>query len=108
MDLHRALVADHRFAPLFEPEMDIVVWAVRADSASESSHRARRVFDAAAKNNLHLALASFPRKMLEASQPVQNWDADAITCLRACVMKPEHKTWLPEIIVRLSIAIASV
>jgi glutamate/tyrosine decarboxylase-like PLP-dependent enzyme len=108
LELHRALVDDHRFAPLFEPEMDIVVWAVRADSASDSSNRARQVFDAAAKNDLHLALASFPRKMLEACQPVQNWDADALTCLRACVMKPEHKTWLPEITARLKIAIASV
>jgi len=29
------------------------------------------------------------------------WDADEILCLRACVMKPEHMEWLPEIVKRL-------
>lgn len=104
--LHQALQVDHRFVPILEPELDIAVWAVRADSATESSARARQMFDAAAKNDLHLALASFPRKMLEACQPVQDWDADSITCLRACVMKPEHKCWLPEIVRRLEQAVA--
>ena len=102
--LYKALSADHRFAPLFEPELDIVVWAMRAESASESSERARRVFDAAAKHDLHLALATFQRTLLEACRPVKMWDAEAITCLRACVMKPEHKDWLPEIVKRLQSA----
>ena len=68
--LHDALEEDHRFAPLFPPELDIVVWAVRAGTASESSARARRLFDAAAGRDLHLALATFPRNMLEAAGPV--------------------------------------
>jgi glutamate/tyrosine decarboxylase-like PLP-dependent enzyme len=104
IELHKTLSADNRFAPLFEPELDIVVWAMRAPSASESSDRARRVFDAAARNDLHLALATFPRAMLAACRPVENWDAETITCLRACVMKPEHKDWLPEIVKRIQSA----
>jgi tyrosine decarboxylase / aspartate 1-decarboxylase len=104
MELVKTLAADRRFAPLFEPELDIVVWSVRAPSASESSARARRIFDAAARKDLHLALAAFPRAMLAASRPVENWDAETITCLRACVMKPEHKDWLPEIVKRLQSA----
>jgi hypothetical protein len=39
--------------------------------------------------------------MLQSAEPVQEWDADQITCLRACVMKPEHQEWLPEILKRL-------
>ena len=35
--LHDALDRDVRFAPLFPPELDIVVWAVRAETAGESS-----------------------------------------------------------------------
>jgi hypothetical protein len=27
-------------------------------------------------------------------------------CLRACVMKPEHREWMPEILKRLSLAAA--
>jgi glutamate/tyrosine decarboxylase-like PLP-dependent enzyme len=103
--LYQALEQDPRFAPLFPPELDIVVWAVRAESASESSARARRLFDLAAERDLHLALATFPRQMLESSAPVSRWDADEIVCLRACAMKPEHREWMPEILARLQAAV---
>ena len=63
--LHQALENQDRFAPLFQPELDIVTWAVRAPSATISSTRARRLFDAAARQDLHLALATFPRAMVE-------------------------------------------
>ncbi len=96
--LHQSIQEDHRFVALMPPELDIVVWAVRAETASESSARARRIFDAAAENDLHLALASFPRVMLASSNPVSIWDVDEIVCLRACAMKPEHREWIPEIL----------
>jgi glutamate/tyrosine decarboxylase-like PLP-dependent enzyme len=102
--LHRSLNQDPRFAPLFPPELDIVVWAIRAETASESSARARRIFAAAAERDLHLALATFLRVMLEGSAPVARRDADEIVCLRACVMKPEHREWMPEILERLDAA----
>jgi len=50
---------------------------------------------------LHLALATFPRAMVEASGAIETWDANEIVCLRACVMKPEHREWMPEIVKRL-------
>ncbi|WP_406698152.1 aminotransferase class V-fold PLP-dependent enzyme [Singulisphaera sp. Ch08] len=103
--LHRALEQDDRLAPLFPPELDINVWAVRAESASESSSRARSVFAAAAKRDLHLALSSFPRVMLESANPVLRWDAEEIVCLRACAMKSEHQDWMPEILGRLQAAL---
>jgi hypothetical protein len=80
---------------------------VRAGSASESSTRARAIFDAAAGRDLHLALATFPRAMLAAAAPVRDWDRDEITCLRACVMKPEHREWMEEILRRLDAAACS-
>jgi len=105
LKLYDALQKEERFAPLFPPELDIVVWAVRARSANESSARAREIFDAAAKNDLHLALATFPREMVEAVKPVAVWNSENITCLRACVMKPEHLEWMPEILKRLRSAL---
>jgi glutamate/tyrosine decarboxylase-like PLP-dependent enzyme len=99
--LHGALLAEDRFAPLFPPELDIVVCAVRAETAREASARARRLFDAAARLDLHLALATFPRSMAEACRAVSLWDEDEIVCLRACAMKPEHREWIPEILRRL-------
>jgi hypothetical protein len=104
LELHRALERDDRFVPLFEPELDIVVWTVRASSASEASSRATRIFEAAARKDLHLALASLPRKMAAHASPVEDWDRQEITCLRACVMKPEHGQWLPEVLARLTSA----
>jgi glutamate/tyrosine decarboxylase-like PLP-dependent enzyme len=105
--LYRALCDDARFAPLAAPELDIVVWAVRGKTSSEASGRARAVFNAAAKHDLHLALATFPRSMATAAAPVETWDDDHITCLRACVMKPEHREWIPEISRRLTSALDS-
>ncbi len=99
--LYKGFHEDNTFAQLFPPELDIVVWAVRADSATESSTRARLIYEAAERNDLHLALATLPRAMLEPYNPVQEWDADRITCLRACAMKPEHRDWMPEILTRL-------
>jgi glutamate/tyrosine decarboxylase-like PLP-dependent enzyme len=99
--LHESLRGMAPFAPIFAPELDIVVWAVRAKTAGEASARARAVFDAAAKNDLHLALATFPRAMVEPCAAVEAWDADEIVCLRACAMKPEHRAWMPEIVRRL-------
>jgi glutamate/tyrosine decarboxylase-like PLP-dependent enzyme len=105
--LHAALAKDGRFAPLMPPELDIVTWAVRAPTATASSAMARRIFGAAAQRDLHLALATFPRSMLEAASPVSRWDAEEILCLRACVMKPEHLEWMPEILGRLQAAAAT-
>lgn len=106
--LHRSLEQDERLAPLFPPDLDINVWAVRAKSARAASALARNVFAAAAERELHLALSSFPRVMLEAANPVRQWDADEIVCLRACAMKPEHQAWMPEILSRLQAALAEV
>ena len=104
--LHEALEKSSRFAPLFSPELDIVVWAVRARSASTSSARAQQVFDAAAEVDLHLALAKFPREMCEGAEAIEDWDRPDLTCLRACVMKPEHREWMDEILGRLETASA--
>jgi glutamate/tyrosine decarboxylase-like PLP-dependent enzyme len=105
--LHAALAADSRVAPLFPPELDIVTWAVRAPSASAASAAARRVFEAAAAEGLHLALATFPRGMVEPAGAIATWDADAALCLRACCMKPEHAEWMPAILERLDRALAA-
>ena len=106
--LYEALANSGHFVPLFSPQLDIVVWAVRARSASESSSRAQQIFTAAAKKDLHLALARFPRSMCEPAGAIEEWDRADLTCLRACVMKPEHREWMPEILTRLEQSRASI
>jgi tyrosine decarboxylase / aspartate 1-decarboxylase len=99
--LHGYLKRSNEFVPLLDPELDIVVWAVRAETSSEASTRAQRFFDSAAKQDVHLALAKFPRQMAERSGTVERWDTEDLTCLRVCVMKAEHGEWLSEITRRL-------
>src|SRR5207237_8904071 len=55
--LFEKLKADSRFITAFAPELDILVFVPRGDSVSESSALSRKIFDAAAKRDLHLAVA---------------------------------------------------
>lgn len=81
-----------------------MVWAAPAPSASEASRRAREIFARAADQDLHLALAKFPRGMCTRVSAIEDWDEDTLTCLRACTMKPEHLEWMPELLKRLGAA----
>jgi tyrosine decarboxylase / aspartate 1-decarboxylase len=78
------------------PELDIVVWMLRAPDAEESSRLAQGVFDACAARNLHLALVELPRSWFaEIGEPANA--AGTVTCLRSVLMKPEHEAWLDRI-----------
>ncbi len=99
--LHAALSASPRQRVALPPELDIVVWAPRAASASLTSQRARGVFERAARRDLHLALVQLPRRLLEPWWPELAWDAEQITCLRSVLMKPEHLDWVDAIAERI-------
>lgn len=82
------------YQPLMQPELDIVVYAVEATDAVEASSRARRVFELAAKQDLHLALIELPIALVNAYLPDLEANAETVTCLRSVLMKPEHLDWL--------------
>jgi tyrosine decarboxylase / aspartate 1-decarboxylase len=87
LEFHSGLAADQRFIVAFPPELDIVVWVVRAASAAESSAKARAIFERAEKAGLHLALAELPVEFFGAP-----WGAGGtVTALRSVLMKPEHR-----------------
>lgn len=90
MAFHYWLHESEHFTPLFGPELDIVCWIVNAPSASAASTLSQRVFDEAAKLDLHLAVATVPYEMCTALQCIDDWDQQEVSVLRACVMKPEH------------------
>jgi glutamate/tyrosine decarboxylase-like PLP-dependent enzyme len=97
LDLHHRLEKDARFLTAFPPELDIVVFAPRADSVSESSERSRKVFEAAARRNLHLAVAELPVEFFAANLGSMKKDRNSLTCLRSVLMKPEHREWIGRI-----------
>src|SRR5437867_5032671 len=96
-DLHARLEADARFWTPFRPELDIVVWTLWAARATESSDLARRVFEEAARRDLHLAVAELPAAFFDSDGAGVRRDRDRITCLRSVLMKPEHRDWVPRI-----------
>ncbi len=105
-DFHARLSAGGHFTPLFDPELDIVVYAPRASAASEISRLSREVFDAAADEHLHLALMALPTGLVAGRMPGIQQDAETVTCLRSVLMKPEHADWTGRIVELLDRAIS--
>jgi tyrosine decarboxylase/aspartate 1-decarboxylase len=100
------LRADEHFMVPFDPELDIVVWVPRAATASAASAESQRIFDEAAKDDLHLAMTTLPVSFFAEAHPELKADTTGIRCLRSVLMKPEHEPWLDEIMRRLIACVA--
>ncbi len=108
LKLHKRLQKSRHFlASAVSPQLDIVVWAVRADTPQASSALAQCIFDEAARHDLHLALAKLPMSLF----PQNSWKISdrstpqtSVTCLRSVLMKPEHLLWLDHLWQRLEAA----
>jgi glutamate/tyrosine decarboxylase-like PLP-dependent enzyme len=102
LELDRRLRSDARFVGLANgtPELDIVVWKVKAETTGKASDLGQSIFSACAARNLHLALVQLPQFWFG---PVDS-DEQHVTCLRSVLMKPEHEAWLDRIWNELSAA----
>jgi tyrosine decarboxylase/aspartate 1-decarboxylase len=98
---YKKLHASEKFIPAFEPELDILIFAPRpkteSSSLTEISADSRRIFDAAATKNLHLALAELPVAFFQNLPATVRRDKLTVTALRSVLMKPEHAVWLDQI-----------
>src|SRR5690349_9965545 len=81
----QAIEQSKTFTAAFEPELDILCFIPRGSSLAEASARSRRVFEAAARNDLHLAVADLPVRFWGELQPGDG--RDTVTCLRSVLMK---------------------
>jgi glutamate/tyrosine decarboxylase-like PLP-dependent enzyme len=108
LKLHQYLKeSPHFISPAPPPELDIVFWAAHAATPEESSARAQRIFDEAARRDLHLALAKLPARFFPQDSwqnPLQKDPETTMTCLRSVLMKAEHLLWLDQISQRLEAA----
>ena len=94
LEFYRRVGGDNRFVTAsFPPELDIVVFAPLARSLSESCALARKIFDAAARRNLHLAVADLPAGLFADGLSGIKEDRPTVSCLRSVLMKPEHLEW---------------
>jgi tyrosine decarboxylase/aspartate 1-decarboxylase len=106
--LYEKIAKDERFVMAFAPELDIVIFALRAKSVSGASALSREIFSAAAKRNLHLAVAELPTEFWRGNLGDMKRDRGTLTCLRSVLMKPEHLEWIPRIWEVLSAATTEV
>ncbi len=102
--LYQKLRRDARFVVPFEPQLDILVFAPRAPSVSEASALSRSIFAAAARRQLHLALADLPVEFFAGQAQTMRRDRATLTCLRSVLMKPEHLDCIEKIAELLSAA----
>ena len=105
LELDRRLRADAQFEALATggPELDIVVWKVKAGTPQEASDRAQSIFSACAARKLHLALVQLPQFWFARAES----DKEVVTCLRSVLMKPEHELWIDRIWKELRAACSS-
>jgi tyrosine decarboxylase/aspartate 1-decarboxylase len=95
--LYEKIRSDRRFKIIFQPELDILVWAPNGRRASQISERSEKMFHAAAQKNLHLATFKYPSALLQAKWNDVDFDRPDLICLRSCLMKPEHYDWIDRI-----------
>jgi tyrosine decarboxylase/aspartate 1-decarboxylase len=67
-----------------------------------------RIFEAAARRDLHLALAELPIHFFHNLPPNMKRDRQTITCLRSVLMKPAHFDWLNQIWSRILASVSDV
>jgi tyrosine decarboxylase/aspartate 1-decarboxylase len=96
LQLFRAIESHEKFVAAFEPELDILVFLPKGGSLQQISARSRRIFEAAARKGLHLAVAELPVKFWSSLKPESG--SATVTCLRSVLMKPEHLEWIGRIV----------
>jgi len=79
--------------PLFKPELDIVLWSLKGESAADISRKNVLFFENCAKKNLHLALYQVRTDKLPPTLASIVKNENHVTVLRSCLMKPEHWDW---------------
>jgi glutamate/tyrosine decarboxylase-like PLP-dependent enzyme len=94
------------YKPLTAPELDIVAYFARhARSLSELSAASQRVFDAGMQapkdQGFHLSLYTVKSEFFKHHHPNIERDQEEGVVLRSVLMKPEHNTFVTELIQRL-------
>jgi len=97
MSLYDKLATDDRFITPLVPDLDIVIWASKAKTTSEISRLSQLTFERAEQKSLYLATFSYPSALIKKVFPEVEVDTEYTTCMRSCLMKPEHQGWLETI-----------
>ncbi len=93
--LAEKIKSDKRFKLILEPELDIVVWVINGKNTKEISELSRKFFSKAEENKLYLSILNYPSSKIQDKEILIN--SENVTCLRSCLMKPEHLDWIDEL-----------
>ncbi len=93
LELYSRLKNDNRFITPLSPDLDIVIWAPKAATTREISRLSQQTFEQAEAQHLYLATFSFPSHLISKAFPEVTVDSEYTTCVRSCLMKPEHAAW---------------
>jgi glutamate/tyrosine decarboxylase-like PLP-dependent enzyme len=97
LTLYKRLEEDTRFRTILAPELDIVIWTPDGSQIGQISHRSEQLFQEAMKHHLYLATFKYPTSQLPESWRDIEIDQPYVTCLRSCLMKPEHLKYIDQI-----------
>ena len=100
LTLYAKLQADPRFMTAFAPELDIVIFAPQAANESPGDDFAAlaRNFRCGRRRKSASGAGQFAAKSARARRGRRStWDQPTVTCLRSCLMKPEHLDWIERI-----------
>ena len=95
--LYQKIKDSERYLTLFYPSLDILIFAPQGARTSKISEFTQQIFKAAAEENLHLAMLQYPSDKFKALYPDIEVDSPYVSCLRSCLMKPEHLQWVDQI-----------
>ena len=91
------LQTSEKLRPLLRPETDIIIYGPASMDARSASVAAKRIFEEAARQHLHLALITLPASLVSHHWPDMQMNQETVTCLRSCLLKPEHLDWVDDI-----------
>jgi tyrosine decarboxylase/aspartate 1-decarboxylase len=97
LTLYQRIEEDDRFKTILAPELDIVIWTPNGSHISKISQKSEQLFRKAMDHHLYLATFKYPTSQLPKSWSDITIDQPYVTCLRSCLMKPEHLKWIDQI-----------
>jgi glutamate/tyrosine decarboxylase-like PLP-dependent enzyme len=100
------LAAGEGYEVVVPPQLDIVCPFARRDRASEITAATERAFDSLAADGWHLAKLRVDTAWLRQRHGWVEPDADTVTVLRSCLMKPEHLDIAGDLADRIAEALA--
>ncbi|MDX1443961.1 MAG: aminotransferase class I/II-fold pyridoxal phosphate-dependent enzyme [Gammaproteobacteria bacterium] len=107
-EFHAWIEGEDAWQALLPPQLDILAFSVRQPDVVNAGVLNQKMFQAAAEQDLHIAVARLPRELMAPWSGGMEWNEDTIAVLRTCLMKPEHADWLPELQSRLEATRAAV